>query len=73
MAWKETDPLKERVKFVLEWERMWEETEGHPNVAALCRLSALEEKSRRPRRSPAKVSPVIEGLLLPRPTFRTSD
>jgi len=37
MPWKETYPMKERVKFVLEWERLWEEQEGYVNVAALSR------------------------------------
>jgi transposase InsO family protein len=37
MPWQETDAMKERVKFVLEWERRWEEGEGRLNFAALCR------------------------------------
>jgi transposase InsO family protein len=36
MPWKETDVRKERVKFVLEWER--QRAEGRPNVAELCRI-----------------------------------
>ena len=28
MPWQETDAMKERVKFVLEWERRWNEGEG---------------------------------------------
>ena len=28
MPWKATDELKERTKFVLEWERRWNEAEG---------------------------------------------
>ena len=35
MPWKETDPMKERMKFVSEWERRWNETEGRVNVAEL--------------------------------------
>ena len=35
MPWKETDSMKERVKFVLEWERRWKEGAG--NFAELCR------------------------------------
>ena len=31
MAWKETDAMKERVKFVLEWEKRWNEGEGRLN------------------------------------------
>jgi transposase InsO family protein len=37
MAWRESDPMKERVKFVLEWERRWDEGEGKTNIAELCR------------------------------------
>jgi transposase InsO family protein len=37
MPWKETDSVKERVKFVLEWEKRWDEGEGHLNFAELCR------------------------------------
>ena len=36
MPWRETDVAKERVKFVLEWERQWELTEGRVNMTALC-------------------------------------
>ena len=86
MPWKETDALKERARFVLEWERLWNETEGRPNVAALCRafgisrqcghkwieryraaghaVAAVVEGSRRPKRSPTKVSEAIEDLLV---------
>jgi putative transposase len=37
MPWKETDSMKERVKFVLEWERRWNAGEGRLNFAELCR------------------------------------
>ena len=37
MPWKETDVMKERSKFVLEWERRWDAGEGRVNVAELCR------------------------------------
>jgi putative transposase len=37
MPWKETDSMKERVKFVLEWEKRWDAGEGHLNFAELCR------------------------------------
>ena len=33
MPWKETDSMKERVKFVLEWEKRWNASEGHINFA----------------------------------------
>ncbi len=38
MPWKATDAMKERVNFVLEWERRWDEARGGPvDVAELCR------------------------------------
>lgn len=37
MPWTQTDALKERVKFALEWERRWKLQEGQVNVAELCR------------------------------------
>ena len=30
MPWKATDAMKERVNFVLEWEKRWNESEGGP-------------------------------------------
>lgn len=39
MPWKATEPMKERTKFVLEWERRWNEAKGgHVNIAELCRM-----------------------------------
>lgn len=39
MPWSQTDVLKERVKFVLEWERRWKETHGgRVDIAELCRM-----------------------------------
>src|SRR5262245_55727015 len=37
MPWKETDSMKERVKFVLEWEKRWNAGHGLLNFAELCR------------------------------------
>jgi len=38
MPWKATDAMKERVNFVLEWERRWDEAQGGPvEMAELCR------------------------------------
>jgi hypothetical protein len=37
MPWKETDIVKERVKFLLEWETRWGAGEGFLNLSALCR------------------------------------
>ena len=39
MGWKETCPMKERVRFVSAWEEEWDECEGRVNMAALCRGS----------------------------------
>jgi transposase InsO family protein len=86
MPWKETDVMKERVKFVLEWEKRWNDGEGRLNFAELCRefgisrqvgydwiaryreakydVKAITERSRRPHRSPAKVSEDVEELLV---------
>lgn len=42
MPWKATDPVKERTKFLLEWERRWDEAEGGPvNLAELCRMFGI--------------------------------
>ena len=38
MPWKATDAMKERVSFVLEWERRWNEAQGgRVDLAELCR------------------------------------
>ena len=34
--WKETDAVKRRVKFLLEWEMRWYAGDGRTNFAALC-------------------------------------
>jgi putative transposase len=36
--------MKERVKFVLEWEKRWEEGEGQLNFAALCRAFGISRQ-----------------------------
>jgi len=42
MPWKATDAMKERLKFVLEWEKRWNEAEGGPvNLAELCRMFGI--------------------------------
>ncbi len=86
MAWSKTDVMKERVKFVLEWEQRWNEQEGVVNVSELCRefgvsrecghkwlrryrdagndLRALEERTRRPQHSPARVDDAIEETIV---------
>src|SRR5215813_5075256 len=37
MPWSETNSMKERVKFVLEWEKRWEDGQGRVNISELCR------------------------------------
>ncbi|HEY3592596.1 MAG TPA: hypothetical protein VGL13_01940 [Polyangiaceae bacterium] len=44
MPWKETDSMKERVQFVLEWEKRWNEGEGRLNLAALCRAFGISRQ-----------------------------
>jgi transposase InsO family protein len=42
MPWSQTDVTKERVKFVLEWERRWKETHGgRVDLAELCRMFGI--------------------------------
>ncbi len=46
MTWKATDAMKERTKFVLEWERRWHEAEGGPvNMAELCRMFGVSRQT----------------------------
>ena len=46
MPWKATDMLKERTKFVLEWERRWREAEGGPvNMTELCRMFGISRQT----------------------------
>ena len=37
MPWKETDAVKERAQFLLEWQARWHAGEGRPNFTALGR------------------------------------
>ena len=45
MPWQETDAMKERIRFITEWERMWNETQGCPNMSALCRLFGISRQT----------------------------
>jgi putative transposase len=46
MPWKATDAMKERTKFVLEWERRWKEAEGgFLNMAELCRMFGISRQT----------------------------
>jgi len=46
MSWKATDAMKERTRFVLEWERRWNEAEGGSvNMAELCRMFGVSRQT----------------------------
>src|SRR4051812_5069346 len=46
MPWKATDAMKERTKFVLEWERRWQEARGGlVNMAELCRMFGVSRQT----------------------------
>ena len=47
MPWSETNVSKERVRFVLEWERRWQRGEGDVNVSELCREFGVSAMSLR--------------------------
>jgi hypothetical protein len=52
MPWSQTDVMKERVKFVLEWERRWKETHGgRVDVAELCRMFGVSRPTLAQRRA----------------------
>src|SRR5579883_571972 len=46
MPWKRTDAMNERSKFVLEWERRWNATQGRRgDVAELCRMFGVSRQT----------------------------
>jgi transposase InsO family protein len=45
MPWQTTDPVKERTKFILEWETRWQQHEGQVNVAELCRAFGISRQA----------------------------
>jgi putative transposase len=45
MPWRKTDSMKEKTKFLLEWERRWDEGEGVVNIAALCRQFGISRRT----------------------------
>src|SRR2546421_195887 len=45
MPWSKTDPLKERVKFALEWEKRWDAGEGRVNVSELSRVFGVSRQA----------------------------
>lgn len=72
MSWKATDAMKERTKFVLEWERRWNEAEGGPvNMAELCRMFGVSRQTgykwvRRYREARLDVAAVAERSRRPK-------
>lgn len=41
----ETEPVKQRMKFILEWERRWNEGEGVVNMSQLCRVFGVSRQT----------------------------
>ncbi|WP_373045688.1 helix-turn-helix domain-containing protein [Vulgatibacter sp.] len=57
---------KERMKFVLEWERRWDEGEGRVNMAELCRVFGISRPTgcrwvERYRRVQTRVESTVES------------
>jgi len=77
VPWKATDAMKERTKFVLEWERRWNEAEGGlVNMAELCRMFGVSRQTgytwvRRYREANHDVRAVRERSRRPK-TFPTA-
>jgi transposase InsO family protein len=71
MSWKATDPMKERIKFILEWEARWNEQEGQVNVSELCRAFGISRQTgylwiRRYRAAGHNLEALEEGSRRPR-------
>jgi putative transposase len=45
MPWEETNGMKSRTKFILEWERRWLAQEGQLDVAELCRIHGVSRQT----------------------------
>ena len=45
MPWRKTNPVSERAKFLLEWERRWQAGQGRVDVAELCRQSGVSRQT----------------------------
>lgn len=45
MPWSTTDAVKERVKFILEWEKRWNAGEGVTNISELCREFGISRET----------------------------
>src|SRR3981081_3640382 len=56
MPWKATDVMKERMNFVLEWDRRWNEAQGGPvDMAEPCPDLVVQARKLMPRRGPRKL------------------
>jgi len=79
MPWKETDAMKERTKFVLEWEKLWNANEGRVNMTELCRRFGISRPQgyvwvERYRDAGHDLSAVVERSRRPhRSPTKTSD
>jgi transposase InsO family protein len=77
MPWEATDAMKERTKFVLEWEKRWNAAEGGPvNMAELCRMFGVSRQTgytwvARYREAEHDVRAVVERSRRPK-TFPTA-
>ena len=45
MPWSATDPAKERVELILEWEKRWDAGEGVTNISELCRELGISRET----------------------------
>ena len=45
MPWLQSDGMKERTRFVLEWESRWKANEGRVNVSELCRKYGISRET----------------------------
>jgi putative transposase len=72
MSWKATDVMKERTKFVLEWERRWNAAEGGAvQMAELCRMFGVSRQTgykwvRRYREANRELAAIVEHSRRPK-------
>lgn len=45
MPWRKTNPVSERAKFIVEWERRWCAGQGRVDVAELCRMYGVSRQT----------------------------
>ncbi|HVV84043.1 MAG TPA: hypothetical protein VHE35_13300 [Kofleriaceae bacterium] len=61
-----TDPAKERVKLILEWEKRWDAGEGVTNISELCREFGISRETAYVWR-PSPAVPVRPAVPWPSP------